>query len=573
MKKLSRKLLCLLLTCTFAAPSSAIERNVSGQYLEMMVVDRSTGGPKTGDAANLTCYVSKDHGTLTALGDTSATEVSSTNAPGVYRFDLTQAETDAKQLLFTGKSSTSNVDVIRWITPTVPPNFALASIDSNGRVDVGKNLGSAITASGGRQEVNITHFGGTAGAFSGGRPQVNVSHFGGVAGAFGSGRPEVKLMDGAHGGGSTTIELAPAQAGVGNNPGDMMMLLTAAKQSHATIPLGWPSAFHLNFSNTIDGIDGDFVWVPDVHEYAKNASPWTSSGSFPWIREPGYVAGLGSGVGWVGLVRGDRMVLVINDGGDNVFSSETWSWKWNGATFTNLQYTGHEPNYAGDFDSSAHPVTSQVFSAFAFPRAEIDIQLGTIGNSASDAANNAADAAANAATAATNAETAADAAGNARTEATAAKVAAQGVDSKLGTPAGDSIAEDIANIEAGGGSLLNSVDNCELAEKRVIDLSDRLDGTTAATRPIRARVGDVLPWWINTKPICGGRWIASVTSATSDNEDECTVPHKGVNRELIVLWIDTTNAVAGEEYEIDFVFTPAGGQAMPGKVKVQIKND
>ena len=210
MKRFAQKLLCILLAWTFAVPCYGIERNVSGQYLEVMAIDRSTGGPKTGDAGNITCYVSKDHGTLNALGDTSATEVSSTNAPGVYRFDLTQAETDAKQLLFTGKSSTSNVDIVRWITPTVPANFSLASIDSSGRLDIAKIAGTSQTArdigasvllssgtgtgqldfTSGVVKSNVTQNAGSAITASSGRQEVNVSHFGGVAGTFNNGRPE-----------------------------------------------------------------------------------------------------------------------------------------------------------------------------------------------------------------------------------------------------------------------------------------------------------------------------------------------------------------------------------------------
>lgn len=41
--------------------------------------------------------------------------------------------------------------------------------------------GSAITSSGGRPEVNVSHFGGSAGTFASGRPQVNASHIAGQA--------------------------------------------------------------------------------------------------------------------------------------------------------------------------------------------------------------------------------------------------------------------------------------------------------------------------------------------------------------------------------------------------------
>lgn len=65
--------------------------------------------PKTGDAANITAYVQIDGGAVTALGDTSASELSATNAPGSYQFDLTQAETNGNILLFTAKSGTANI--------------------------------------------------------------------------------------------------------------------------------------------------------------------------------------------------------------------------------------------------------------------------------------------------------------------------------------------------------------------------------------------------------------------------------------------------------------------------------
>jgi hypothetical protein len=60
-------------------------RRAVAQTIDIDVIDGATGQPKTGDAANLTLYVSKDDGTLTALADTSATEVSATNAKGTYR--------------------------------------------------------------------------------------------------------------------------------------------------------------------------------------------------------------------------------------------------------------------------------------------------------------------------------------------------------------------------------------------------------------------------------------------------------------------------------------------------------
>lgn len=108
-------------------------KNVASQKVQLFVFDTTTGAPKTGDAANLTAYVSKDHGSVTVLGDTSATEMDATNAKGVYLFDLTQAETNANELTFTGKSSTANVAVTpRFITtlPTLGIPTAIENADA-----------------------------------------------------------------------------------------------------------------------------------------------------------------------------------------------------------------------------------------------------------------------------------------------------------------------------------------------------------------------------------------------------------------------------------------------------------
>jgi len=121
-------------------------KNVASQKLTVLVIDTTSNVPKTGDAANLTCYVSKDDGAVTVLGDTSATELDATNAPGLYSFDLTQAETNADKLLFSGKSSTSGVKVVPLLVYTRPANFTSQSIDSNGRVDVIKIAGTTQTA-------------------------------------------------------------------------------------------------------------------------------------------------------------------------------------------------------------------------------------------------------------------------------------------------------------------------------------------------------------------------------------------------------------------------------------------
>jgi uncharacterized protein YunC (DUF1805 family) len=125
-------------------------KNVASQKVTLLVIDTATNLPKTGDAANLTFYVQKDDGSVTALGDTSAAEVDSTNALGLYVCDLTQAETNGDKLLFTGKSSTSGVRVVPLLLQTVPAGFTSSVAqtgDSYAIVNHGTNGNAAIKTS------------------------------------------------------------------------------------------------------------------------------------------------------------------------------------------------------------------------------------------------------------------------------------------------------------------------------------------------------------------------------------------------------------------------------------------
>lgn len=130
-------------------------KNTASKVL-VFAFDRTTGAPKTGDAANITAYMARDFGTVTVLGDTSATERDATNEPGVYAFDTTAAEMNGDVLEVSGKSSTSNVTVLGWppFISTVPQTGILApgtagytlALDSSGRVTVGSIVNGAIAA-------------------------------------------------------------------------------------------------------------------------------------------------------------------------------------------------------------------------------------------------------------------------------------------------------------------------------------------------------------------------------------------------------------------------------------------
>ena len=123
-------------------------KNVASQKVALLALDSATGRPKTGDAANITPYVSQNFGTPTVLATATATEMDATNAKGWYSFSLAQAETNADALLFTGKSSTSGIDIVGNLIYTTPPNFTALSVDSSGnaKVQTGIKKNTAINA-------------------------------------------------------------------------------------------------------------------------------------------------------------------------------------------------------------------------------------------------------------------------------------------------------------------------------------------------------------------------------------------------------------------------------------------
>jgi len=84
-------------------------KNVASQYIYLEAWDTGTSTAKTGDAANITAYLEKDAGGAVQTNDVAPTEVDATNMPGIYRFTMTQAETNADLLSLKAKSTTANV--------------------------------------------------------------------------------------------------------------------------------------------------------------------------------------------------------------------------------------------------------------------------------------------------------------------------------------------------------------------------------------------------------------------------------------------------------------------------------
>ena len=109
-------------------------KNTDGQKLAVTAIDTSTGALKTGDAANITAQISKDGGASAATNDANPMELDATNHPGVYVFDMLQAETNADLISLYAVSATGNVScgdpqlILTQERPLAEANVELAAI-------------------------------------------------------------------------------------------------------------------------------------------------------------------------------------------------------------------------------------------------------------------------------------------------------------------------------------------------------------------------------------------------------------------------------------------------------------
>lgn len=98
----------------------AIYKNKTSQKVAVFAYDSTDGSAKTGDAANITAQISLDGGTTVATNDVNPTELDATDAPGIYIFDMTQAETNANMIILAAASSTTNILLDPLIIYTEP---------------------------------------------------------------------------------------------------------------------------------------------------------------------------------------------------------------------------------------------------------------------------------------------------------------------------------------------------------------------------------------------------------------------------------------------------------------------
>ncbi len=126
-----------------------MQKNVSSQTALFFAFNSTTNLPATGDAANILCYDSIDAGSVTLITANSGvpTEVDATNAKGYYKIALSQAETNGNVLLFSAKSSTSNIVVIGVpaVVQTVPSSFVVAPGSANALTVAGSNAATTFS--------------------------------------------------------------------------------------------------------------------------------------------------------------------------------------------------------------------------------------------------------------------------------------------------------------------------------------------------------------------------------------------------------------------------------------------
>ena len=109
----------------------------------------ATGLPKTGDAANITGYWSLDGGTPTVYGTANPTELSATNAAGLYWQPLAQSETNGNVIGFAWKSSTAGVAIDPLIVFTSGANIPVAVAGAaNGLMIAGSNAATTVNITG-----------------------------------------------------------------------------------------------------------------------------------------------------------------------------------------------------------------------------------------------------------------------------------------------------------------------------------------------------------------------------------------------------------------------------------------
>lgn len=142
---------------------------VTDQVIYLVAVSSTDFTTRLTGLSSFTVYRSRNGGAATAFTTPTVTEVSAANMPGVYKLLL-----DEDMTIDAGDDSQ---EVALHITHAGMAPVTLTYELYRAKISAGET----VTATGGRANADVTHFGGAAGTFAGGRPEVNASHWAGAA--------------------------------------------------------------------------------------------------------------------------------------------------------------------------------------------------------------------------------------------------------------------------------------------------------------------------------------------------------------------------------------------------------
>lgn len=109
-------------------------KNVGSQILAVYAYDTSAEAAKTG-LTNITAQITKDGGTPAATNDVNPAELDATDHPGIYVFDLTQAETNADNIIISAATVTADIVIEPIQILTVLPGSSAALLADVVEVD------------------------------------------------------------------------------------------------------------------------------------------------------------------------------------------------------------------------------------------------------------------------------------------------------------------------------------------------------------------------------------------------------------------------------------------------------
>jgi hypothetical protein len=101
-------------------------KNTASQKVLIFAYDTAANAPKTGNAASITAFISKDGVAPVQSNDVNPAELDASNMPGVYVFDLTLAETNCNSFTIYAKSVTADIQIDPVRIETAPASPAVA---------------------------------------------------------------------------------------------------------------------------------------------------------------------------------------------------------------------------------------------------------------------------------------------------------------------------------------------------------------------------------------------------------------------------------------------------------------